>query len=691
MAVVSLLVVVLCAALGAQILRWARVEAAGALARWVLGAALGLGILAYAVQAVGLAGLLFTPVILGLLALIALIGLPELARLARDTAAEVGAWLHRPWEPAQWGALALLAPGATIAAVTFLGALSPPGSLDYDSLAYHLAIPRLYLHHHRVFYVDHIWHANIPFTVQMWYTVGLALGGVGGAKLFHWASGILTALAAAVWVARTARVERVSRKDAKTHAEGNSGDGAQAWAPVLAALAFLSIPLGAWEATTGYIDLGTALFLTVAGYALCRAYERRAEEAKSLPDARWAALAGAFAGWAVGTKYSALLQLLLLAAGAAIAAVRWPAGTRGGGSGRFRAVGVFILAGGLVVAPWLIRNTGWTGNPVYPLFYRLFPGTRNWNDEATVAMQREQRYFGKAEGLAAAARSLWDTAFHGREFLLAHRPLRSLRDDKFLGLGIVFVAVLPLAVLVRPPDRRALALILFLLASLAGWIATSQQSRYLLPVFGIGAVAVGLIVPRLPWRSLRAAVIAVVVVQCAGALWGTALLTGAAWPVVLGQSSAADYLREQLGDYYDAAQYTRGLPRGSRIALYQEARGFYLETDYLRANPLHHNLIPYETLPDGDALADFLRDRQRVTHVLINQQGVDADIVVQRWFVLLADACRRGRLHLVWRSARAAADGDLLQLIATRGQQEISELLRLTGRTGRGIVIYEWR
>jgi hypothetical protein len=115
-------------------------------------------------------------------------------------------------------------------------------------------------------------------------------------------------------------------------------------------------------------------------------------------------------------------------------------------------------------------------------------------------------------------------------------------------------------------------------------------------------------------------------------------------PVVLGQESAEGYLARTLPDVYPAMRFVNTLPENSRVALLQEARGYYADRDYFWANPLQHTLIPYETLPDGRAWTTFMRERLGITHVLINEnlaRGSEGTT----WYRLFRDAVDRGALH----------------------------------------------
>jgi len=114
-------------------------------------------------------------------------------------------------------------------------------------------------------------------------------------------------------------------------------------------------------------------------------------------------------------------------------------------------------------------------------------------------------------------------------------------------------------------------------------------------------------------------------------------------PVVLGQESQDAYLSRTLPDLYPALQFVNMLPKDSRVAFLQEVRGFYADRDYFWANPLQHNLIPYESFADGAAMVKFMRERLRITHVLINRNFARGS-EEETWYRLLHDAVQRGAL-----------------------------------------------
>src|SRR5438445_4562115 len=250
-ALIGFAVVLLAAAgCGMALLRALRAESDSPAEQFVMGAAVGLGLLAYAILAVGLLGYLRLPVLLALVLIVGAAGARDLATWARVVA-------QRPGEKQRGDpiATALLAYCLFVAAGTLVGALAPPSGDDWDSLAYHLAAPKIYLAHGRIGFIPYDSHTNFPFTMEMLYTLGLAYGGAAGAKLFHWGTGWLTALGIAAFCRRLFPVAHRSLS-------------MPPWAPPLAAALFPSIPQVQWEATTAYIDLGTTLYQFLALVAL---------------------------------------------------------------------------------------------------------------------------------------------------------------------------------------------------------------------------------------------------------------------------------------------------------------------------------------------------------------------------------------------------------------------------------------
>jgi hypothetical protein len=661
-ALLGFVVVLLAAAgCGMALLGALRVYAEAPAERFALGSAVGLGVLAYAVLAAGLLGWLRPGVLAALVLIEAVIGARALVGWAASgvqvfrcsgvqvfrTGSTVYLSTRTPGylNTERLIAAALVAFCLLVVGWTLVGALAPPNGDDWDSLAYHLAAPKIYLAHGRIGFVPYDSHTNFPFTLEMLYTVGLAYGGAAGAKLFHWAMGWLTALSVAAFCRRLASTSRAQL-------------AMPAWGPPLAAALFLGIPQVQWQATTAYIDLGTTLYQFLALAAFVAAVS--GADAMGARSLSWLIVSGMMSGWAMGTKMTAMLPFgLLLLAGAIWAASgssHWTverdksrAHPDPGHQPRWLGVAVMALVGVVIACPWYIKSYVWTNNPVYPFFYHLFPHSIGWTPEAERAYRLEQMSFGLDKGLRGLLMAPWNLAMQGWAFftvLTLHAPAGTLPYFDGLqrgGISAAFLGLVPLALFTRRWDRRLTGLLLYSLALLLPWFVLSQQSRYLLPVTAPLAVVAAVMAANLEVDLTRwAASVFVGVTLLLHAGWGWHRVFERSFPVVSGQVSRDDYLRRTF-QAYEASKFVNTLPPGSKVALFQEARGFYIDRDYLWANPLQNTLIPYHTLRDGAELTRFLKTRLGVTHVMFNRAGA-AGSKKTEWYQRLQDAIDDGHL-----------------------------------------------
>ncbi len=216
------------------------------LERIAYGGALGLGALAYAVALMSafhwLWGLWLC---LGATALLGAWGWHRSASLFR--------YKHTPNPNAQATSLGIVLWGlwGLLALLTLALCLLPPDGNEWDALAYHLAFPKLYLQAGGMIEVPFMHQSYFPPLLDMLFLLGLWLDGEASAKVFHWAMGLLTALGMAGFVSRLG---------------GQGGWSALLW---------LSTPVVAWQASTAYIDLSTALYVSLGAFALHTALHTR--------------------------------------------------------------------------------------------------------------------------------------------------------------------------------------------------------------------------------------------------------------------------------------------------------------------------------------------------------------------------------------------------------------------------------
>jgi hypothetical protein len=554
------------------------------LERNLLGFALGLGLLAALMLTLGLFDGLYRP--LGVVSLIALLA--------------VGAWQHGPMvlELRDWiGSLRLTGWGwaltgffAAFGLVSFVGCFAPPtANWEWDSIAYHLADPKIYLQAHCLVYLPWEDHSNFAFTAEMWYLYGLMLGGINDgvplAKLFHFACGAGTSLAIYALGARllTPTVGKLS------------------------ALLFASAPIVFWEAGTAYVDLATAFYTTLTLLALGQGI--------SLRDPRWLRLSAILMGLTLTTKATALGTLALLAVGLLI--WRWR-GLKETPWAALKSTVLWSLLALVVGSPWLVKSAVLTGNPVYPFFYGIFGG-RFWNQAAADYYTRWNAMFGMGHSVSDIALVPWNlTMFLLPGHITAYQKPFNDYQTPLGALSPVLLAALFFPVFVRGASAAVKALAAFALCSLLLWAGTMQYVRYLLPTLPALCLLTGYVVTQAFTLRLKSgyALAGLAVCSLAFSLYLGGQLLSQELPVVLGQVSRDDYIQRNFGPYAAMQFINTQLPKNSKIVMYGNPLGFYCDRPYLWGDAIHGTYIPYDTFHSADDLRTYLH-KLGVTHILI--------------------------------------------------------------------------
>lgn len=614
-------------------------------ARFGLSGLLGLALLGFATFFFGLipGGLRWVSIFAGAAAVL---GFAEVWRATKAGELAFG-------KPAGWTWAFVAALGLAFL-FALVGVLGPSDMQDWDSLAYHLAVPKLWLEAGRMEFIPYIHHSNFPFLIDNLYIAGLAWGGEAGAKAFS----LLYASFGCCALFGLAR--------------GRYGQAAGWWT----ALAFAAIPVTLWEAGTAYVDVGHGVW---AGLAILFA----AQALESPSSRRWVVLAAICAGCAAASKYTGLQ--VAVAAALTLLFARAASGSLVSG---LKAAAIVGFAAVALCSPWLIRNYVNLANPVYPFFHSVFQG-RNWDDYRSKIYQNEQQTFGV--GRSESGRD-WKQLPHAA-LGLAYQPGRFVNPGQERGMGFpagALGAVGLAAGLVWLISGRSRTFELGALAATGVcflfWFALSQQSRYgmimavPLCVLAGGAVA-----------KLRAGpMIAVMAsLQALYSLWLVeAVSVATKLPVVLGKESRERYLAKSV-PFFEGAEQINLVARGGRVALFDEVFGFLLDVPYFWANPGHGTAIPYERFETGRHMAEELR-RQGFSHAYVGfvfqtrdqtlrwvaasgladggvrpysqkERAGLMDELQTRWKPLVAEAVASGELEPIWVSPK----GVLLRIRGT--------------------------
>jgi hypothetical protein len=609
------------AGLGEMLLGRLSLVPRGRLLRLVFDVAAGWGALGLAMAVLGLLKLWRPGLVFGVLAALTPLAIMALRRAPRDPVPAAS-----PWSPVEIAMAAVL---AAFLGLNMLGAMMP--EIFYDALNYHLLLPDLFWRHHGLYPVWENAFSGVPLLVQMLFALALPIGGERLAHLVHLSFGVLSALAAFDFGRRF----------------GARRTG------LLAALLFYANPLVgviSWKST---VALGTTFYQFLSIYAAALAFEESELRGREL------ALAGAFAGLAMGTNYQAWPL-----AGILTAVVAWR--LRGLGRAKAtRALMAFAVPLAAAAVVWPLRDYLQYGNPIFPFFQERFApgGVRvDWRLMLADGGRNWKTMFGTWTGFCELLRSPWELCtqqFDTRSF------------------GPVFLLGLPLLFMVRFRSRAERVVLSCTLALWAAWTLTNWVPRYFLPTFLPAAILFASSLERgLSGNAKKAGYLLALYVAGVNFFWTAAWFkTYEATGVVLGSETAEAYLiREHPSygaPYYACGEFINArLPSDARVMMIGDERGHYVERDVIAANFTEH---PLDLALRGAGNADELRDalvRDGVTHILVNDAKISQlglahwlDLDARRSAVLDAFNDRHTRLLFAYPAAPATAECEVREIV----------------------------
>lgn len=553
----------------------------GAFGLGILGCLMGLGGLASLAVGYGLAG----------------IGFVAIAALALKTQ-----WSLKTSKPEGSEMLFVLAIGVAVL-FALLGALAPSTTVDWDSLAYHMAVPKLWLQMGRVESIPYIHHSNFPSAVDSLFLPGLAMGSQAAAKIVMPVFMVCGVLA----------IFGLTRE--------RHGRAAAWWA----ALAFSTVPLVIWESGSAYIDVAHGLFAGL-GFIFAARAAFGASDGTSKADV---ALAVTGLALAAGSKYTGLLFIFIAGFTVLAVLIRRKA--------NLKLAFVIGLGALLLCSPWYVRNVEWKGNPVFPFFYSKFGG-RGWDQRRADIYTHQQNTFGvgrvgTTEQPDMAQNPLQPTRLGVSILGLSFTPGRYVDPTPTEGLGFPMGAMgaallAGFFALLASGRARGVekALLLACLLTMVAWFGLSQQARYILAIAAPLSLLLGAGIARLALGRVLAAVTALQAAVSIGVLYlcpmsrlpkedGFVSLVQGQIAVVSGKVSPEDYQKANIS-FYDAATKLNAM-KAKRVILYDEVFGFLLDVPYIWGNPGHSTLIDYDKMETGESLVTELK-AQGFSHVYLN-------------------------------------------------------------------------
>jgi 4-amino-4-deoxy-L-arabinose transferase-like glycosyltransferase len=571
---------------GSKAVRWTGLKDRASLAFYLYSLGLGLGLLGHLVFVLGALRLYYPSFAWLLVVLGVLLFISEIL-LRRKEYSEAVLRIGSEVKVTPFLAILLLLLGSNLVYPLLASALVPP--LSYDEVAYHLAIPKIFVQDHRISYISFIPYSNWPLESELLSTLGLLLGSETLTHLVSWTCFVL--IIAAIF------------------SFGKRFYGLQAGA--IAAVIFTYSPVVTTLAGTALVELPLTLFTFLAIMAFL--------EWVNSDQRHLLVLSALFGGLAASTKLNAALTPFILGLLILTALVTVKKSNPRAAVKTFVVYGLISFA---AVAPWYLKTWVFTGNPFWPFLQEIF-GARDWDTVGTENLMRFIRQPNMPLTPANWAAGIWRLTSEPEKF-----------GSYRFTLGWSYLALLPLAVPAllysRSRDLLSKWLVFIAFVFYTAWFFQTHQTRFLMPVLPVLAL---LAAAGLSWLfgALGDKWSILIKVLFIGYLLFSNWLANPAdrdlirtnLPYISGRMGRDQYLTEQIPGFEAILYANNHLPKDAKIwlALF-ESRGYYLDREYTWANPIGQRTLPLEKFKNARSLAQEL-DRRGFTHVLLRTDFVD--------------------------------------------------------------------
>jgi len=583
----------------------------------------------------GLCGLWFRPLLLGLLGSGILYGSWDVARGWGKTAPGPGTGGWKGFSsifPAEWSLR--FAFWVVLPIPLFALAFGGLPDLFYDTQVYHLAVPEAWLGRHGLCELPGRLNSHFPFLGEFlllpvgWLTTWGQMDWIGTAapRLMNGLSWVMTALLAGRWAKDL--VVRSGDPEVKDRAM---------WA---AFLLTVSCPLFCMNAYSAQVEGVLALMGLSSLYALDRLAEGWEGKAWG-----WACAAGLFLGASMMVKYNGVLIGVFLAP--------WFYRLKGRIFRRGWLLPMGLTALGMVV-PWALKNWLEVGNPFYP--YQA-----HWLGGHTLAAEQIQKLLG--EQRLWRVQSPWDW------FTLPWRLVTETPNgDNFVGPLTLVCALWLLGTRRRSPSERFLAWGCSL--SFAVALSITHMLRFEAPLFPPLFVVAATVVARPPFKRSFPWVLGLSSLGSLSLLVGMALVYYSPQGVWMGREDLESYRhRAVVTPYASIVDLVRKATRpDERLLLAGDARTLGYGRELMAGTVFDEPLLVSAAKEEPDAEGIFRRmKRSGVDGILLNlQEGLRVGSTnswyglneeewrkLERFFDLYTDLAGAGELAQLYRLRKA--------------------------------------
>ena len=491
--------------------------------------------------------------------------------------------------------------------------LTPP--ISRDALIHHLAVPKLWLKHGRIYEIPWANYAYYPMNIDLLYALCLYFKNDIAPKFIHLTFGMGTGLLIYLYLKF-----RYGRE----------------WG-LLGMVIFITTPIVIWLSTTAYVDLGMTFFTTASVIAFIK---WRDSEYKNI---QWFLISCLAMGFAIGSKYNALIAWFIVNLMLVFSYVRDT--KRQLGALQYGLL--FFIITILVASPWYLKNYFQTGNPFYPLFDGFFKSL-NYRPFQEVAHVQAIEKSGKISFFKMReimyGESFWEI------LLIPIRMFFQGKDNSYKyfqgSLNPILILFSPFIMLNRRYIKDKFVFVFFTIIFIfMAYFLTAKQVRYILPVLPflaiIAVMGIKDLLDKLKERTFFSSLrfegkikstvrifvftsVAILLIFNFIYLKGRIGIVNP-FPYVLGKETREDFLKRHLL-HYDAVEYINSnLPINAKVfTMFLGRRGYYLDRAYKNESSFGMSTIRHlvNSSIDEEKFVEYIRS-MNVTHILMRTDLVD--------------------------------------------------------------------
>ncbi len=459
------------------------------------------------------------------------------------------------------------------ALINLLGSLTP--ETFFDSQFYLLGVLNQWKLEHRMVFIPYIASSLYPFNVNMLYLVAMVLGNDISAKIVHWLCGIICCYGIYVFV---------KKYFSKITA-------------LIAVLIFYTVPTLMSVSWKTAIELGISMF--EIGMIFCML------EYISSKNKKFLVLSGLCGGFAIGSKYIALLEFFAISVIFFIYKLFKEKEQK-----VLEEFSYFLVPAVVVASVWYFRNLILTGNPVFPFFASKIGSFKP-----------------RVVGNIFADPPFPKFSFKNYFLFLWPLSLGQLQQESYP--GGVFLFFLPLLVMFKNIDYKIKFLIKYFLICLILWIFLGRfYLRYFIPVISVAAVIYAYFISEntLPQWIKNLIYVIFIFVICSNVNFSIRILHFTQMPshFVFGDMTKEEYLSTQRpsypSPYYQVVNWlNKNLPEDSKILILGDTRGLFYERKCLTSGVLEYSPLVemLKKCNSSEELYDLFK-KEKITHILLN-------------------------------------------------------------------------